>query len=258
MEKSFKKFMESNDIFGFEKEKDKKVEFDTETHPIKQFNIELMMNILANKKLGLHEANYSDFMNEIKWGIDRPGSVKLEVDTGYTFSIKRLNFDLEGNKRWATKKNFQLNRKGLGGYEDAIANSLYENIEKIDKLEVDYPMSGYKDIEKLTWKVSDKMKKFAKETFEFKGIKKLSETCFHIIFEGTVGAQDNQRIDQNITQVNYDESMGMLRINNYNIESPTGGDHNWKIKPDDLCAYFFPSQSREEIADILAVHFKYY
>lgn len=258
MEKSFKKFIESNDIFGFEKEKNVEAQFDTETHPIKQFSVETMMNFLANKTLGLHEANYSDFMNEIKWGSDRPGTIKLEVDTGYTFSIKRLNYDFDGNKRWATKKNFQLNRKGLGGYEDAIANTLYENIEKIDKLEIDYPIKDYKDLEKLTWRVSDRMQKVAKETFAFKGIKKLSESCYHIIFEGGVGAQDQQKIDHNITQVTYDESIGMIRINNYNIESPTGKDHGWIIKPDDLCAYFFPSQSRDEIADVLTVHFKYY
>ena len=62
-----------------------------ENYPIRQFDVELMLNLLLRKKLGLHEADYSGFSNEITWGNRRPGAIKLEVDTGYTFYIKRLN-----------------------------------------------------------------------------------------------------------------------------------------------------------------------
>ena len=45
---------------------------------------------------------------------------------------------------------------------------------------------------------------------------------------------------------------------NYNIESPVGGPHEWKIMPSDFDEYFFPSQDRDEISEPLVVHMKYY
>jgi len=98
----FKKYFESVDIFGFDTKQDS---FDKNdvflSNPINQFNIELMMSILSQKKLGFQEANCS-FSNEIKWG-NQPGSLKLEVDTGYTFYLKQLGIDKQGNPRWVTK-----------------------------------------------------------------------------------------------------------------------------------------------------------
>lgn len=259
---SFKNFIEAVDIFGFEKDKELEDRYnELDNYPIRQFNVELMMKLLNRKRIGLHEANYEGFMNEITWAGGRPGAIKLEVDTGFTFHIKRFNFDLEGQKRWVTKKLFQLNRKGLAGYEDIIANEIHDHIGRIYDQEIDYPTSEYNDLEKLTWKVSQTMKKVGKEIFLFHGIKKLDENCYHILFElraGGVEAQDQQRVEQNVTQISFDEHTGTIRINNYNIESPTGGDRKWEVMPQDIDMYFFPSQSIDEIKDTVAVHFKYY
>lgn len=260
----FRSFYEAVDIFGFESGRDRTEDekySELENHPIRQFDIELMMKLLLRKKLGLHEADYSGFMNEISWGGERPGAMKLEVDTGYTFYIKRLNYDLEGNKRWATKKIFQLNRRGLAGYEDIIANEIYEHIERMNEMEIDYPMSDYDSLEKLTHKISQAMRRTSKSMFIWRGIKKMNEHCYHIIFElraGGVETQDQKRVEQNVTQVSFDETKGAIRVNNYNIESPTGKDRKWEIMPDDINLYFYPTQSIDEIADTMAIHFKYY
>lgn len=260
----FRTFYEAVDIFGFESSRDRAEHnkySELDNYPIRQFDIELMMKLLLRKKLGLHEGDYSGFMNEISWGGDRPGAMKLEVDTGYTFYIKRLNYDLEGNKRWATKKMFQLNRRGLAGYEDIIANEIYEHIERLNEMEIDYPVPQFDQLEKLTYKISHTMRRVANPMFIFRGIKKLSEHCYHIVFEmrgGGVEAQDQQRVEQNVTQISFDEYKGSIRVNNYNIESPTGGDRKWKIMPDDIDLYYYPTQPIDEIADTLAVHFKYY
>ena len=91
MKRTFKKFIEAADIFGFESSRHKNSpdEYsEMENYPIRQFDVELMLNLLLRKKLGLHEADYSGFSNEITWGNRRPGAIKLEVDTGYTFYIK--------------------------------------------------------------------------------------------------------------------------------------------------------------------------
>lgn len=261
---NFKAFYEAVDIFGFDTGRDAADDekySELENYPIRQFDIELMMKLLLRKKLGLHEADYSGFMNEISWGGDRPGAMKLEVDTGYTFYVKRLNYDLEGNKRWATKKMFQLNRRGLAGYEDIIANEIYENIENLSGYEIDYPQGDFEGLEKLTYKISQAMRRVSNSVFMFRGIKKLSENCYHIVFEcraGGVETQDHKTVDGNVTQVSFDEITGTIRVNNYNLESKTGRERKFEVMPSDVDLYFFPTQPVNEICDCLAVHFKYY
>lgn len=262
MTKSFRKFYEAVDLFGFENGRDaaKTTNDELNGYPIRQFDIELMMNLLLRKKLGLHEADYSGFTNEIIWGGERPGAIKLEVDTGYTFYIKRLNYDLEGSKKWATKKMFQMNRRGLAGYEDIIANEIYDHMNRLNDFEIDYPQQSYDRLEKLSHKISQSMRRVGEKMFIFQGIKKLSEQCYHIVFEvqaSGVGAPDQHRVENNVTQVSFDETTGTIRVNNYNIESPMKG-FTWKPMPNDLDLYFYPTQSIDEICDCLAVHFKYY
>jgi hypothetical protein len=58
--------------------------------------------------------------------------------------------------------------------------------------------------------------------------------------------------------VTYDREAGTIRVTNYNIKSPVGKRHSWKIYPNDLDLYFFPSQDRDEISETVAVHMKYY
>jgi hypothetical protein len=100
-----------------------------------------------------------------------------------------------------------------------------------------------------------------KDVFLPCGIKKLHEYAYLISLNVRghgVEAPDQRRIEQNQTAVTYDPDQGTIRIFNYNIESPTGGPHQWSLMENDLDIYFFPSQSRDEIADCLMVHFKYY
>lgn len=263
MSKSFKQFYEAANIFGFENGRDaaaNDASSELDNYPIRQFDVELMMKLLLNKKIGLHEADYSNFMNEISWGGERPGAMKLEVDTGYTFHIKRLNYDLEGNKKWATKKMFQMNRRGLAGYEDIIANEIYDHMNRLNSFEIDYPQPSYDELEKLSYKISQSMRRVGDKMFIFRGIKKLSEQCYHIVFEvgaGGVESQDHQRVENNVTQVSFDETTGTIRVNNYNIESPMKG-RKWEVMPNDIDIYFFPTQPIDEICDCMAVHFKYY
>lgn len=257
--RSFKTFFEAVDIFGFDK-KTVVEDPETETKPIRQFDIELMMHYLSKKTLGLNEANYNDFMNVITWG-QNAGAIKLEIDTGYTFKVQRLNYDLGGTPRWATKKMFQLNRRGIAGFEDMIANEIYEHIQRVDKNPLDAPNREFKETDRLAWYFADVLRKSAKPLFLWKGIKKLDEHLYQIIFEARaagVGDTDHRRIENNVTQVAYDETDGIIRVTNYNIESSVGGSRSWTIDPIDLDLYFFPTQTKEEMGDALAVFFKYY
>lgn len=256
----FRKFIEATDIFGFER--DKKDETGTDSllnSPITQFDVEEMMEFLRRKKVGTQYGN-CPFPNVCQWG-KQPGSVKVEVDTGYRFSIKKLGVDKQGNPRWVTKKMFQLNRNGFGGYEDAVAQEVFEQVQRAAETMIEAAPEDYKDLENLVHNIYGKMKRTAKEIFIPEGVKKLHDDAFIIKFgvkASGVEARNHQRVEQNQTLVAYDRSQGTIRITNYNLLSDTGGSHDFKINQNDLDCYFFPTQDRDEISEVVAVRMKYY
>lgn len=261
MKKTFKKYFESIDIFGFEaKRPDESMPTVLpDEEPINRFSIELMMEILSNKKLGLYDGNVN-FVNEIRWG-QQPGSVKLEVDTGYSFYIKKLGIDLQGNPRWITKKMFQLNRQGYKGYEDSVAEEVFGEVEKCFNEKIESTNKDYKQLESLVDHIYKKLIRDAKPIFIPEGVRKVNDDAFIIKF-GVRGhgleSRDQTRVEQNQTLVSYDRENGTIRVTNYNIKSPVGKRHSWKIYPNDLDLYFFPTQDREEISETVLVHMKYY
>lgn len=257
---SFKKFWEATDIFGFEREKTIEHPDDSLfTKPIEQFNIEEMMDLLKGKSLGAVNAEVT-FPNVIQWGF-LPGSVKLECDPGYRFSIKKLGIDKQGNHRWVTSKMFQLNRNGFGGYEDSVAQEVFEHIEKVAKSMIDAAPEDYKDLDNLVHNIYSKLKRTAKDIFIPEGIKKLHDDCYIVNFgvrAHGLEARNQQRVEQNQTMVVYDRSQGTIRILNYNLLSGTGRQHEFKTGLPEFEAYFFPSQSRDDISEVIATRMKYY
>lgn len=258
----FRTWFEATDIFGFDAERTRDDSDDNMlSKPINQFDLELMMDLLSRKTIGLHEATVP-FVSEIYWG-SQPGSVKLEVDTGLTFYIKRLGIDKTGSHRWATKRMFQLNRQGYGGMEDAVAQEVHNHLERCADGAIDGPKEGYSndDLENLAVHVYNKVKRTAKNIFIPMGIKKLQEYAYLISFElrgSGVEAPDHQRVECNQIMLAYDPEQGTIRVTNHNVESPVGGPHQWKLTPVLLDLYFFPTQDREEISECLAVHYKYF
>jgi hypothetical protein len=257
---TFKKFIEATDIFGFDRNKNSVIPDDSMLQrPISQFDVELMMDLLSKKNIG-NIIPKTPFMNEIRWG-DQPGAVKLDVDTGYTFYVRKLGKDKQGHDRWLSKKMFQLNRQGYGGLEDIVADEIHNELAKIYEGPLDSPITDYSDLEHLTLRIYDKAKKVMKNIFIPEGIRKLSDNAY-IIKMGVRGhgleGKSQKRVEQNQTMVSYDPECGTIRINNYNIESPVGGPHSWNIKPSDLDLYCFPSQGKDEISELVAVHYKYY
>jgi hypothetical protein len=257
---SFKKWLEVSDIFGFER--DKRAEHPDDfllTRPIERFDVEEMMELLARKSLGTMKAEIT-FPNVIQWG-NQPGCVKLEVDPGYRFYVKKLGIDKEGNHRWVTKKMFQLNRNGFGGYEDSVAQEVFEQLESAAKSMIEAPPEDYKDLSNLAERIYTKMKRSAKEIFFPEGIKKLHDDCYVIKF-GVRGqgleARNQQRVEQNQTMITYDRHQGTIRVINYNLLSNTGGPHEFRIPPSDFECYFFPSQDRDEISEVVATRMRYY
>lgn len=257
---TFRRFFEATDIFGFDADRAKEEPDDNILgKPIKQFNIELMMDLLSKKSIG-HHRPILPFMNEIRWG-EQPGAVKLEIDTGYTFYVKKLGVDKQGNNRWVAKKLFQLNRTGYGGLEDVVAHEIHDHLKNVYQQKLESPLPFYDDLDNLVAAINNKVKKTMKDIFIPEGMKKLSDQAYVIKF-GVRGqgleSPGQARVEQNQLLISFDPVCGTIRINNYNIESPVGGPHEWAIQPSDFDVTVFPSQTREEISELCAVHFKYY
>lgn len=257
---SFRKYFEATDIFGFEPERPKDQPPDSlSTEPIKGFDVEWMMELLSKKSIGAYKP-HSNHVNEMRWG-SQPGAVKLEVDTGYGFLIQKLVTDKQGNPRWITKKKFQLNRNGYGGMEDLVAQEVFEVLKNTAEGGIDAPLEEYKDLDRLVHHIYGKVKRTAKDIFIPEGVKKVHDDAY-IIALGVRGhgleARNQQRVEQNQTMISYDKEQGTIRVTNYNVLSPVGGPHQFRLNQSDLDLYFLPSQSRDEIADTLGVYFKYY
>lgn len=259
----FKQYVESHDLFGFGRKESERELLDKEDQrsitPIRRFDLELMMDFLSRKKLGVFEAA-QPFLSEIRWG-SKPGAIKLEVDTGLTFFIKKLAMDKEGNPRWVAKKTMQLNRLGFGGSEDSVAQEVFEMLEKYNDGTIESPVEEYRGLRDLVEHMYNKMKRFAKEIFYPQGIRKLSEDSYIISFaiNGTgTEAPNQQRVEDNQTIVSYDKEAGVIHVCNQNIISPVGKRRAWNIKQSDLDLYFLPTQPKEEISDCVATHMRYY
>lgn len=256
----FKTYVE-NDIFGFERNQKEEPLYDDsiDNKPMKQFDVESMIEFLARKKVGVFKPQIN-YMNEIQWG-ERAGAIKLEVAPRMSVHVKKLGFDIHGHSRWITKKLFQLNRTGYGGTEDAVASEIHDIIKSVSKTPLESALKDYRGLEGLTEAIANKMRKVAKPMFMFEAIRKLSDENYLIKFSlrgHGLEARDHQQVVENLTQITYDKEAGSIRIMNYKVSNGTGESVNWKIQPNDLDIYFFPSQDRDEIAETVATFFKYY
>lgn len=258
---SFKNWLLEHDIFGFEKDirKEDPSQSELDNKPIKQFDTDLMIEYLSKRKLGVFKP-VVNFMNEIQWG-DRSGAVKLIIAPKYSFTIKKLGFDLEGHSRWVTKKFFQLNRRGFGGFEEVVADEIYDEIETASSTPLEAPQKEYDQLSNLVQNISTKMRRVAKDIFIYEGIKKMNNNNYIIIF-GVRGhgleAPSQRRVEEVLTQVMFDERAGVIRITNYKVLSKVGGPHSWILQPSDFDLFFFPTQDRDEISETIATQMKYY
>ena len=239
-------------MYGFDKELKPRYTKKEESKPVKTFNIEKLLEYLGMHKLGYKEPNIK-FVNEIHWGVG-PGAIRLWIGTGLNIMLEKQTVDLTGIARWITKKVFQVDQAGYGGYEDAVANELLNELEKIDEKTPDSAKHDYDELESLVSNIAGALRRTSRSIFMFDGIRKLNEHSY-IIRLGVRGqgveAPDQQRVEENQTHITYDPETGLIRMTNYNIESPVRS-HSWEIMPTDTDWYFCPTQSREEITETIA------
>ena len=259
--RSFKKWLfEGKDIFGFERENEKfERKKDSDDNPILYFSLEEMMNRLCSYEVGIKEPNLK-FINEIHWG-ENTGAIRVRLGTAFNLMIERCGFDLTGNKRWYTKKCYQINQNNYGGFEDAVADEIIEEVRKIDKSKLDSATSAWEGCEKMVIEVASKVRRTAKEIFIFEGVRKNAENQYILrlgVGNQGVETQDQRRVLENQTTIVYMEKEGIIRISNTNIESDVGKAPSWEIQPQDTDYYFAPTQSNQEIAECLATTLHWY
>jgi hypothetical protein len=255
----FREFFEATDIFGFEDKTIRKEEPLPPQEPISQFSVGTMMDYLSKWKIGAKKPDLR-FMNEIRWG-ENFGAVRLVVSPKMAFMVQKLGKDLEGENAWITKKRFQLNRTGYGGYEEAVASEIFDVIKELSEGGVDSAKKEVERLDRLAERVCIKMQKVAQNKFIFERIKKVNDNEYQIVFSVNhqgVEAPSQRRVEQHITQLKFDPEVGLIKCSDFKIESPTGGPHEWRIMPADLEVNFSPAQDREEIEEVIAVHFKYF
>lgn len=253
-------FLAENDIFGFEKSHPEELKHqELDNHPLKVFDVELMIEYLSKHRIGVRHPDIK-FMNEIQWG-KQSGALKLEVAPRSAVLIKKLGFDLLGNERWITKRYFQINRRGFGGYENAVAHEIIEKLDEVSSGLMDKAHDHYDRLDHLVMAISKKMRQSAKTLMIYEGIKRINDDNYLIIF-GVRGhgleAPSQRRVEEILTQVTYDRAAGTIRVENYKILSKVGGPHSWKVAPSDGTFYFFPTQEVDEICEAIATFWKYY
>lgn len=243
---------EGKDIFGFEKNLELEKKNPEDEKPIIQFNVEEMMGILAMHSLGAKQP-YIRFSNEIHWGKGH-GAMRLWMGTGLNIMIERQGIDLNGTPRWICKRLYQIDPSGYGGYEDAVAEELLEQLNKIDETPLDSPSKEYDDLEGLVASMAASIRRTCRDIFIFEGIRKIDQYNYiiRLALRGHgIEAPDQQRVEENQTHVSFDKNSGVIRILNYNLES-SKAQHEWAIMPTDTDLNFFPTQTREEIVETIA------
>lgn len=246
-------------MFGFQKKADPSSEQKEPENPIDQFNIEALHDFLVERSLGQIRPR-SRYVNEVVWG-EQPGAIRYWIGPTYFTAVERLGTDLEGNRLWYTKKAFQINRGGYGGYERIVAQEMFEQLEEVYHENPDSPSSEYKDLKRLVMVMADKLRKSCRPIFMLNKIVEHSENryliCFNVRGQG-VEAPGHQRVEQLTVDMNYYPKAGYLRGLVYSIESPTGGAHEWAVTASQIDLNFMPSQSQDEIIEPIAMSLRYY
>lgn len=253
-------FNESKDIFGFEKKRLPKPEKDPDDKPIKSFNTEYLSNYLSHHSINGKKPQVK-FINRIYWG-EGTGSLRTKVNVKFNVVLEKLNYDLQGTHVWYAKKAYQINRDEFSDKEEQVGDKIIEQLKKIDFEKIDSPKTEYKDFRNLVTRITQKMQKSAPEIFYYLSTRKVDDYQYIIRFgvrgHGLVDVTSGMRIEENQTNVVFYPERGMIRVTNYNINSPVGGPHSWELSPVDMDLNFFPTQRKEEVAEVIATSFRWY
>lgn len=249
---------ESKDIFGFERELRPEKKDPRDTQPINAFDIEKIIENLARHNIGPLQPEIK-FVNEIVWG-NESGAIRVSINSWLNVVLERKTTDLAGRGMWIAKKVYQLNHNQFGGAESQVSQEILQEVENVYKAVPDSANREYKELQNLVIAITGMMKRNAHDIFVFQGIRRINENNYIIRFGlrgHGVQRKGQKRVEENHTQVTFDQNSGLIRLTNYNIESPLG-EHKWAVTQKDVDWYFAPNQNKSEIAQTISTTMHWY
>lgn len=253
---NFKQWLvEQKDIFGFDRERGYKKKPEKESVlPVEPVEVEVIMKELVELPLGIKRGKWN-WHDRISWGMeDQSGSILIDVSPIGSFKafIRKNIIDCEGNQTWICKSIYDFNEHKEKN-PTTLSMVLYEELTKAD---LDYDSANEKvdNVEKLAIKLAMKMKmEHPRQFMIFNKMKKMNEnyyvTSFNMRGMG-LGAPGGQRIEQFHVHFLYDPKRGLFRTWGNEISSPAR-QHKWQIQPSEWDEWLAPSQSINEIANVV-------
>jgi len=229
--------------------------------PLKPLNIEYVIDDLLRYNLGIKEA-ISDYFGEITWGNEQ-GAVKLTFGPyrGLYAVIHKLTTNLKGESVWICKKVIEV-KNMYDEKADTLIQKLFTLAEEVDQTEQDSPSGDYKDLEKLTYRLSSELQRKTTQVVLFlQELRRIKRDEHYIIAFGCKGngvqRLGQKRLDQFQVDLNYSKEEGLIRIVGNEI-----GDvlsmHRWVIDPSQFNEYFCPTQEIQEICVNVLGHLNSY
>jgi hypothetical protein len=263
MTMNFKNWLisEKKDLFGFEREKERKAKPPMDENPIGPIAGDALMAELARHDVGTKKS-IRNWYDHIQWGDGNTGSLRAYISPigSYTVRIKRKVEDLEGNAVWICKKAIQLKDRPGTLTEISQANDLTQELDRVDKEQIEMPSKDFKDFKRLVEKLASQCRSASPEIFMYEGVKKMSDEYYiiHFMVSGQgVEAPTARRVEAFHINVQYEREKGLIRCWGNDISSPTN-QHEWQSRPAEWDEVFCPAQPMKEIVDSITVLLKAY
>ena len=266
--KLFKTYCEG-DLFGFEDIEVKKsldVADDSaeDEMPIKPFSVQWLMDTLARKKIGNQIKPTHAFLDQVQWGGNEIGGVRVKLTPNITIFVERKINDLQGEPTWVLKEVFKPKLKEYAGREEFVAGDVFQTVEKIYFDDLEAPTKKY-EIINLVKRMSARVRATAPNMYIFQDIKEVNKNYYVIYFSlSASGVGKLASRTRNVTQtpeatidVNFDVERGLIHVILSNVSiGQEGGD--WESDIPLLDSFYAPSQPKDEIIDTVVTALKYF
>jgi hypothetical protein len=261
---TFRQWLESGDIFGFEGKRDEKPR-EVNEDPIVPMNAEVIIETMLDTDIEGRKA-FSDYPDQIQWGRE-PGAMQMVISPLGSFKsiVRKLQTNLKGESVWVCKKIIPYKdiMHSNVRFDEAFAMDLFEQIEEISKGEMEAPVFDYNGLESLTLKVANRCVRndVMPEIFVFRGVRSIKKNENYVIFFEPRGhgveAPGSARVEQFMIDMSYDAKTGMVRSFGHDVQSPTRG-HVWYPQPSEWDECFSPTQDKNEIVNAISSAFRTY
>ena len=264
----FKAYYES-DIFGFQDIDAKKAldmagDTPEDEMPVKPFSVQWLMDTLARKSIGNRIKSNHAFLDQVQWGGNEIGGVRVRLTPNITIFIERKIVDLEGTNTWILKNVFKPKLKEYAGKEEFVAADVFKSVEKIyfDKLEV---AAERYEVLNLAKRLSSRVRAHAPDLYIFQDIKEVRKDYYIVYFNlRGMGVGKLASRTRNVTQtpeatidVHFDKKRGVIHIIVSTVSiGQDGGD--WEIDIPYLDAFYAPTQPKDDIIDTVLTALKYF